>query len=171
MLAYNVVKKVVFNNKELIRNLVTDSKKALDKINREITKTQTKQIIKRKSKLTRERIVVNGVKRPLTNEEIAQRLRGEFFNNNAKVDMIISNEAHRQQELVKEVAAAYQGYKWKIWNTQRDSKVRSSHAKLDKKRVRMSTKFNVGGHKADYPSDPSLPPDESINCRCFLTYE
>ena len=158
-------------NNKAIKDLVQKNTTAMRIINKKITTNQSRAIIKRRNKLIKQRITVNGVKRPLTNEEIAKRLRSEFKNDRARVNRIVDTEAHRQTELVREVEAKAVGLTKKIWNTQRDSKVRDSHAKLDGKKIGINKKFNVGGHKASFPGDPRLPPNESINCRCFLTFE
>ena len=158
-------------NSKQIQKLVDQNTKALKVINKQITTNQSRAIIKRRNKLIKERITVNGVKRPLTNEEIAKRLTSEFKNDKARINRILDTEVHRQTELVGEATAKAYGFRFKIWNTQRDSRVRDSHAKLQGKRVRINGYFNVGGHKASFPGDARLPADESINCRCFLTYE
>ena len=170
-LAAKLFNKVVDDNRETIQQLLDENTKALKSINKKITTNQSKAMIKRRRQLIRERVEVGGIKRPLTNKEIATRLTGEFRDDKARLERILDTETHRQNELVKEVVASEQGLKFKIWNTQRDSKVRESHAKLDRKRIRIKSRFNVGGFKGSFPSDPRLPPQESIRCRCFLTFE
>jgi hypothetical protein len=158
-------------NKEEIQKLVNTNTKALKAINKNISTNESRRIIKARRRLINDRIVVKGVKRPLTNNEIATRLRSEFKDDGARLERILQTEVHRQDELVKEVNAKALGFTKKTWNTQRDSKVRTSHAKLDRKSIKINKDFNVGGHKASQPGDATLPPEESINCRCFLTFE
>lgn len=169
--ASRLVNKIIEDNRKSIQQLVDKNTKALRRINKSITTNQSKAVIKARRRLINERIEVNGVKRPLTNEEISKRLRAEFRNDNARLERILDTETHRQNELVKEVVARDDGKLFKIWNTQRDSRVRSTHAKLDRKRIRIKSMFNVGGFKAPHPSSALLPPQESIRCRCFLTFE
>lgn len=140
-------------------------------LKRQLQKVESSNIMKERRKLINARKELQGVKRPLTNKEISTELKKKFGDNNSRLERILDTETHRQNELVKEVVARDQGFKWKIWNTQRDSKVRASHARLDRKRIRIKSMFNVGGHKAPHPGAAVLPPQESIRCRCFLTFE
>lgn len=169
--AFRLTNEILNANKKQIQALVERNTRALRVINKQITTDQSRVIIKRRNKLIRERIIENGVSRPLTNDEIAKRLKADFKNDTARVERILNTETHRQNELVKEVRARQQGFTHKTWNTQRDKKVRDSHKKLDGKRIPIGSKFNVGGHKASQPGDSTLPPHESINCRCFLTFD
>lgn len=168
--AYRLVNGFLDQNKKEIQKLVDTSTKKLKQINKDITTNQSRTIIKKFKRLKKDRITVKGVTRPLTNEEIAKRLRSDFKQDKARLTRILETETHRQNELVKTVVAKGQGFNKKTWNTQRDSKVRDSHAKLDRVTIPINAFFNVGGHRAQFPGDPRLPPEESINCRCFLTH-
>ncbi len=168
--ALGLLNNYMSDNREEIQKLVKTNTTALKKINKRITTSESRAIIKRRSQLIKQRVTVNGVKRPLTNKEIANALKSEFRDDTARLNRILQTEVHRQDELVKEVQALGLGFKFKTWNTQRDSKVRQSHAVLDRKKIRIGRDFNVGGHKASQPGDSTLPPEESINCRCFLTF-
>ena len=44
---------------------------------------------------------------------------------------------------------------------------RPSHQALEKVKVGIDEKFLVGGYEADHPLDPTLPPEELINCHCW----
>lgn len=57
----------------------------------------------------------------------------------------------------------------KAWQTVNDDRVRAEHlAAQDEAPVPINAPFEVGGFLADYPGDPSLPPDLRINCRCVV---
>lgn len=58
----------------------------------------------------------------------------------------------------------------KEWLATMDSRVRATHAEADGQERGMDESFRVGGYEADYPGDPSLPADESINCRCTVIH-
>jgi uncharacterized protein with gpF-like domain len=58
----------------------------------------------------------------------------------------------------------------KQWNTQEDDKVRPSHDAADGQEVNINDTFSVGESDMTGPGDDSAPDDETINCRCFLTY-
>lgn len=63
--------------------------------------------------------------------------------------------------------------KRKIWNTQRDDRVRKTtfHNGVADMEVGINEPFTVGVNSAMYPSDSSLPNYERYNCRCYLTYK
>lgn len=54
----------------------------------------------------------------------------------------------------------------KKWQSILDNRTRPTHIVADNQVVGQNEKFNVGGHKADFPRDPSLPIEETANCRC-----
>jgi hypothetical protein len=157
----------IFNeNAEQVEQIIQTNKDNLREINKRISSNTSKQILRRMRQLS---IPQNG--QILTPDEIRTELRREFRNTQAAVDRIVTTETHRQIELTKELTAIQDGYSRKTWNTQRDNRVRESHSNLDRTKVGIRARFNVGGHMADYPGDASLPPHESINCRCFLTFD
>lgn len=169
--AYKIINPFLTENKEVIQKLINQNTIEMRRINKSITTNTSRNIIKRRNKLIKDRVTIEGVTRPLTNEEIGKQLEKEFRVDKPRVRRIVETESHRQNELVKEVTAKAQGMTKKKWNTQRDSKVRDTHMKLNGITIGINKDFNVGGHKASFPGDPRLPPEESINCRCFLTFE
>ena len=161
-----VVERILNENAEQVEQIIQTNKDNLREINKRISSNTSKQILRRMRQLS---IPQNG--QILTPDEIRTELRREFRNTQAAVDRIVTTETHRQIELTKELTAIQDGYSRKTWNTQRDNRVRESHSNLDRTKVGIRARFNVGGHMADYPGDASLPPHESINCRCFLTFD
>ena len=60
----------------------------------------------------------------------------------------------------------------KIWLATMDHRTRDTHFIADGQRVPLRSPFMVGGFPGMVPGDPSLPPQESIQCRCtFLVVE
>jgi hypothetical protein len=60
----------------------------------------------------------------------------------------------------------------KIWIPTLDDDVRDSHRNmLSHPAINLDESFSVAGFRARYPSDQSLPPSQSINCRCTIGYE
>lgn len=161
-----LAQRIFEQNAQAVETIIQTHKDNLREVNRRISSNTSKQILKRMREL---QIPVDG--QILTPDEVRSNLRREFRDTQAAVDRIVTTETHRQIELTKELTAVQDGYSRKTWNTQRDARVRDSHARLDRTKVGIRAKFNVGGHMADYPSDPSLPAHESINCRCFLTFD
>lgn len=59
----------------------------------------------------------------------------------------------------------------KRWRSMHDMRVRSSHALLDGDSVPADKPFITdAGIEIRYPHDPAAPLDETINCRCGLTW-
>lgn len=55
-----------------------------------------------------------------------------------------------------------------IWHATQDERTRDSHAEMDGQEVAMGQSFISGnGVPLEYPGDPSGPPEEIINCRCW----
>lgn len=61
-----------------------------------------------------------------------------------------------------------QGYKKKMWISQKDAVVRDDHFLADGQVVGINEPFNVGGEALQYPTDPNGSPEQTINCRCVL---
>lgn len=68
----------------------------------------------------------------------------------------------------KSLTDAGTGPAGKEWIAATDERTRPSHAEADGQKIAINASFKVGGHSADYPGDPSLPPEEVINCRCTI---
>ncbi|EID42866.1 phage minor head protein [Parageobacillus thermoglucosidasius] len=62
---------------------------------------------------------------------------------------------------------AVTGKKWKHSGSKKNNP-RLAHVELDGTIVGVDEKFNVNGHEADYPRDPTLPASERVNCHCAL---
>ncbi len=58
----------------------------------------------------------------------------------------------------------------KEWVSMGDARVRDDHAEVDGTVVPLDDTFTVGDDELDHPGDPSGSPEETINCRCVLTY-
>lgn len=89
----------------------------------------------------------------------------------ARVRRLVDTQVHSNAELAKRVHAEQQGYTKKMWVTQRDSKVRTSHNRVNGTTIGINEMFQLDGGMARYPSDRDLPPRERMNCRCFLVYK
>ncbi|UVF61432.1 portal protein [Gordonia phage DalanDe] len=59
----------------------------------------------------------------------------------------------------------------KQWNSQHDPRVRPSHVHADNQQREPHKPFKVGKALLQFPCDPSGPPEEVINCRCYTTQE
>ena len=116
------------------------------------------------------------VKRPKTYYEIREDLRNKYDKElDYRVRRIVDTELHDLAERTKTYHHILLGYTKKRWNTQGDSKVRdekdANHQAMNGVVIPIKNKFRVkGGGTAMYPGDSSLPIQQRINCRCFLTY-
>lgn len=59
-------------------------------------------------------------------------------------------------------------FKYHIWVTEEDNKVRRTHREVNRTQLPINTPFTVNGYQMLYPHDDSLGagPEEIINCRC-----
>src|SRR5215813_1374386 len=56
-----------------------------------------------------------------------------------------------------------------IWRTAGDNRMRDSHAAMEGEVAAEGEPFVSGdGNYLEYPGDPKAPPEETINCRCWL---
>ena len=58
----------------------------------------------------------------------------------------------------------------KEWVATRDSRTRGTHRRADGQTVGLEEAFEVGGFPAPYPAAATLPPSESVNCRCTVGF-
>lgn len=87
----------------------------------------------------------------------------------------IEHEAEQNEEFTESflaLAGAGAGNVRKEWNAILDSRTRETHAELDGEVVGIDEYFNVGGYKMLYAGDKDngAPPEEFMNCRCFIMY-
>lgn len=62
-----------------------------------------------------------------------------------------------------------QGYTHKRWATRYDSRVRETHANVDRNTILLDESFIVGGSALRFPADPMATDlSQVINCRCVL---
>lgn len=59
----------------------------------------------------------------------------------------------------------------KTWLATEDDRTRDDHAEADGQTVAFDEMFVVGGEEAEYPCDPNLSAEQSVNCRCTVIFE
>lgn len=57
------------------------------------------------------------------------------------------------------------------WNAVLDNRTWDWHADADGQTVNVGDTFDVGGEAMAYPCDPAGSPDNTVNCRCFITFD
>ena len=80
---------------------------------------------------------------------------------------VVSATAWAQQQVAIQAGSLLA----KRWNTVGDDRVRPTHVEANGQLVAMASLYRVGGALLRYPGDPNGPIRETINCRCFETYE
>lgn len=78
-----------------------------------------------------------------------------------------ANDVIGYEEVLK---AAEEGYKYKIWRTERDDRVRPTHEVMEGTKIPIDEMFVVGDGLMRYPHDFYYNPDECFNCRCALEF-
>jgi hypothetical protein len=114
---------------------------------------------------------------PLTGEQIdtmartytnrALRLRAEGI---ARTETIAALHEAQQQAIDQTVESGAIDAEQVafVWRTARDARVRDSHQAMEGQRRALGEMFVTGaGNQLEYPGDPSGPPEEVINCRCW----
>ena len=85
-----------------------------------------------------------------------------------RTEMIARTETIRSSNAGSEELFNEWGVQQKEWLATKDDRVRDDHLAADGQVVGIDEPFIVGGYEADFPGDPNLPPEESINCRCTV---
>lgn len=136
--------------------------------------------IKGKGLLKNDIIVFKNNLLPLFNyitktQENLQKPLNSALKENRRIEKLKEETAlfEKQNNMSLFVNQMYFNRKFKVWNTQRDDKVRKTdfHKGIDRMRVGINEWFVVGNHQALYPAHSTLYDYDRFNCRCFLTYE
>lgn len=85
---------------------------------------------------------------------------------------IAANEANTIGNYRQYTQMIKQGYKYKMWVTMRDDKVRHTHVAVNGDKVGIFDSFHVGNAEMSFPRDASLGAgaEEIVNCRCTVKY-
>jgi hypothetical protein len=106
--------------------------------------------------------------------QIAERVESVFALAMRRATTIARTETNRAAnaglnaaagEVAKELAIT------KTWLAALDDRTRDDHADADGQTVAYDEPFDIGGESAMYPCDPDLSAEQSINCRCVLTFD
>lgn len=63
------------------------------------------------------------------------------------------------------------GSQYKTWRTVGDNRVRDTHVDLEGETIPLDEPFDVGGYEMMVPRDPEVDaPEETVGCRCWLTF-
>lgn len=103
-----------------------------------------------------------------------ENIDSKYYLSKDRAMLLAANEANSVGNYREQVQAVKKGYKFKVWRTMKDNRVRHTHVRLDEKKIGIFEHFNVGEAQMMFPRDTSLGadafPEEIINCRCSLRY-
>ena len=98
---------------------------------------------------------------------MASRLRDKFNEiSKGRGRVIAMTETGAAYGTARNEAMQQSGFARKRWLTSRNPNVRPTHQEAEGQERDMAEPFMVGGAPLMYPSDPSGPPQEVINCHC-----
>lgn len=96
----------------------------------------------------------------------------EYYTSLSRAMNIAANEANTVGNYRQYTQMVKQGYKYKMWVTMRDNKVRHTHVVANGDKVGIFDSFHIGNSEMSFPRDASLGAgaEEIVNCRCTLKY-
>lgn len=170
---YNAMRITFDDNADFLQKMSKKFTNQMRDMNKIITTDLSKAILKDYRRLSR---TAN-----LSIEDISKQLQAKYSNDTARVERIMRTEMHSQQQIVATATAIENDYLFKTWHNRADggkggdvrgtnSTDKADHLMLDGKKIPIDKKFKLKNGEAMYPSDPTLPVIERVNCRCELTY-
>lgn len=97
-------------------------------------------------------------------------LSDPYWTSEERATMEAVNEANDIVGYEEWQQAIDDGFEYKIWHTERDTKVRKTHQAVEGKKLPIKDMFEVGNGLMRYPHDWYYNPDECYNCRCSLDF-
>jgi len=160
----NIMNGYGLNKREKLAKSILDQ--AVKGVDYETKTLIAREIRKNEIKVNSE-IFKDVINNPEKKEEIIRK-----YNNEKRVIRAIDTEAHEQAEYTKTKVMESLGFKYKIWRTQGDRRVRDTawHNSVANKKVPINSDFRANGMIASHPGDVRLPIGERINCRCYLEF-
>lgn len=119
--------------------------------------------------------IKTGEEQGLTNVEIAdlieEKTAGQAAWSRARV--IAQTEVHAAATAASDTAIDAMGFDnaKRVWLSSGDVATRDSHLAATGQKRSMTDPFDIGGAKLMRPGDPAGAPEETIGCRCIVTYE
>lgn len=95
-----------------------------------------------------------------------------YYLSSDRVDLISENESNTIFNYKQFQEALKAGKTRKRWITERDERVRKTHAEVDGETIPIESTFLVGNSLMDYPKDCryGANAEEIVNCRCTIDY-
>ncbi|MDV9194324.1 phage portal protein [Streptomyces sp. Wh19] len=134
----------------------------IDELAGQVTAT-TEQVL-------RSQLLTHGVAEGESIPELRARIQNVFANlSNFRATMIARTETVGGYSAASHMAALDRGAVRKTWGATDDTRTRRSHRAAHGSTVAMNKRFPLT--ESRWPADPAAPANQSIQCRCFLTFE
>ncbi len=118
-----------------------------------------------------EKAITEGAGKGLSVEDIADELRGVFDKAiKQRARLVATNTVVFGVNEGQMAVAEKQGYRYKVWMSQRDEKVRVTHTHADGQARPIMDPFLVGGYLMMHPGAFTASIKETVNCRCTLVF-
>jgi hypothetical protein len=102
-----------------------------------------------------------------TTKDVESGLIPTAANPPVELAMVTAQAVASAAELATAEAA---GWRYKIWNTMKDPRVRQTHRDLAGVKISLNEVFKtIDGDELQFPGDPSSDITNRIGCRCWLT--
>lgn len=101
-----------------------------------------------------------------------ENVDSDYYTSASRAQYIAANEGNLLGNYREQIQAVNDGYKFKVWITENDSRVRHTHKDVNNTKVDISKPFIVGNSRLLFPKDFSMgaSAEETINCRCHIRY-
>lgn len=103
---------------------------------------------------------------------VTKRHKDEYFTSKDRAVILSENEANTTLNYSQYKDALKSGYKKKMWMSERDNRVRTTHREVNGIEIPIERAFLVGDSLLKFPKDTSLgaSSEEIIGCRCTVKY-
>jgi HK97 family phage portal protein len=113
-----------------------------------------------------------GLEEGATYDELVDRVKEVFDDaSQSRAETIATTETNTAVNTGRHEGMKEAKVELKAWKAANLSNVRATHAAAERDYsdgIPLDTPFRVGGYDLMYPADPAGPPQEVINCRCFV---
>ena len=115
--------------------------------------------------------IINGMGSGMSVDEIADELKSVFDKSiKSRARLIATNTVVFGVNEGQMAVAKKQGYRYKVWLSQRDAKVRVTHTHADGQARPIMDPFLVGGYLMMHPGAFTASIKETANCRCTFVF-
>ena len=140
-----------------------------------VTKEKIKEVIKEHFNLSDLTAFYKDYAEKVASETVSVTLRNlteDYFTSLDRAMLIAENEANLLSNYEMQFEAVRNGYRFKTWITENDSRVRHTHREVHHTQIDILKPFVVGDSVMMFPKDFSLGASakETVNCRCVLKY-